>query len=187
MKYLITGLGNIGNEYANTRHNAGFEVLNALMRDSESKWEEGRYGARAEYKHKGRTLILLKPNTYMNLSGNAVRYWLEKEKLDINHLLVVVDDLALSFGVLRLKGKGSDGGHNGLKNINEMLGSSAYPRLRFGIGSEFNKGAQIDYVLGEWTEEEKKLLPERLDLAAELIKSYVSIGLERTMNLFNNK
>lgn len=187
MKYLVVGLGNIGDEYVQTRHNVGFEIVDKIAATEGLKWEDGRYGARTEWRFKGRTLVLLKPSTYMNLSGNAVKYWLTKEKLGIEKLLVLVDDLALPFGSLRLKGKGSAGGHNGLKNIEEQLGSSAYARIRFGIGNEFARGGQIDFVLGKWTEEEAKVLPERLEMASEMIKSYVCIGLERTMNSFNNK
>lgn len=186
-KYLVVGLGNIGEEYAGTRHNIGFEVVSRLAADNDVQFTPDRYGDVAEMKHRGNTLILLKPNTYMNLSGKAVNYWLQKEKLTPENLLVVVDDLALPFGALRLKGKGSDGGHNGLKNINQMIGTQAYARIRFGIGSEFGQGHQIDYVLGRWTSEELNSLGERVSIAAEMVKSYAAIGLQLTMTQFNNK
>ena len=187
MKYLIAGLGNIGAEYQYTRHNIGFRVLDALAKASNIVFTDRRYGEVAELKVKGKTLILLKPSTYMNLSGNAVRYWLKEEKIPVENLLVVVDDLALPFGSLRLKGKGSDAGHNGLKNIQSVLGTQVYSRLRFGIGSEFSKGRQIDYVLGEFSDEEEKSLPERLETADEIIKSFCLAGLQNTMNQYNNK
>ena len=159
MKYLIVGLGNIGPEYQNTRHNIGFKVLDAFAKASNTVFEDMRYGAVATVKLKGRTLILLKPNTYMNLSGKAVSYWMQKEKIELSNLFVVVDDLALPFGTIRLRGKGSDGGHNGLKSINQLLGTQDYTRLRFGIGNEFPKGKQVDYVLGEWSSEEEERFP----------------------------
>ncbi|MBN2261678.1 MAG: aminoacyl-tRNA hydrolase [Prolixibacteraceae bacterium] len=188
MKYLVVGLGNIGDEYKNTRHNVGFTILDALAGASNIVFDVNkRYGAVAEYKFKGRTFILLKPSTYMNLSGNAVRYWMQKEKIPLENLLILVDDIALPFGKLRVRGKGGDAGHNGLKNINQVLGSSNYARVRFGIGNEFNQGQQIDYVLGEWDNEEQSKLPERIDAAIEIIKSFGTVGLERTMNQFNNK
>ena len=188
MKYLIVGLGNIGDEYKNTRHNIGFRILDALAEASNIVFDSNkRYGAIAEYKFKGRTFVLLKPATYMNLSGSAVRYWLQKEKVPIENLLILVDDIALPFGALRIRGKGGDAGHNGLKHINEILGSNAYARVRFGIGNEFQRGQQIDYVLGEWDEEEEKLLPERIDKVIQIIKSFGTVGLDRTMNQFNNK
>jgi len=187
VKYLVTGLGNIGDEYANTRHNIGFMMLDLLAAEEKIEFADKRYGFVAEYKFKGRIFVLLKPSTYMNLSGRAVNYWLQKENLEPEHLLVLVDDIALPFGALRLKGKGGDGGHNGLKNINEVLGTQAYARLRFGTGSDFAEGRQIDYVLGEWTEDEKKALPDRLKLTTDIIHSFGTLGLERTMNLFNNK
>lgn len=187
MKYLVAGLGNIGDEYANTRHNIGFMVLDRLAMDEELFFADKRYGYVAEYKHKGRIFILVKPSTYMNLSGRAVNYWLQKEKIEPDHLLVLVDDIALPFGTLRLKGKGSDGGHNGLKSIQETLGTQKYARLRFGVGNDFTQGQQINYVLGEWTNEEKTALPERFKIIADVIRSFGTIGIERTMNLFNNK
>lgn len=188
MKYLIVGLGNIGEEYKNTRHNVGFKILDALAGASNIFFDVNkRYGAVAEYKFKGRVFILLKPATYMNLSGNAVRYWMQKEKIPIENVLIIVDDLALPFGSIRMRGKGGDAGHNGLKHINEILGNNEYARVRFGIGSEFGKGQQIDYVLGEWSEEEEKALPERMDKVAQIIKSFGTVGLANTMNQFNNK
>jgi PTH1 family peptidyl-tRNA hydrolase len=187
MKYLIAGLGNIGSEYQYTRHNIGFRVLDALSEASNTVFTERRYGHISELKIKGRTLILLKPSTYMNLSGNAVRYWLQAEKIPLENLLVVVDDLALPFGTLRLKGKGSDAGHNGLKHIQSVLGTQDYARLRFGIGNDFPKGMQIDYVLGELGEDENKILPERLETAGNIIKSFCLAGLQNTMNQYNNK
>ena len=187
MKYLIVGLGNIGEEYAHTRHNSGFDIVGALAADNQVEMTEERYGAVGTFKYKGRELILLKPNTYMNLSGKAVNYWLQKEKIPIENLLVVVDDLSLPFGTLRMKGKGCDGGHNGLKNINLMLGSCNYARIRFGIGNEFSRGGQIDFVLGRWTDEEQATVGERFRIAGEMIKSFVTIGLQLTMTQYNNK
>ncbi len=187
VKYLIAGLGNIGAEYAGTRHNIGFTVLDALAEASNAVFTPSRYGSVAEVKFKGRTLVLLKPSTYMNLSGKAVSYWLQKDKIPLENLFVVVDDIALPFGTIRIRGRGSDGGHNGLKNINAVLGTDNYARLRFGIGGDFPKGFQVDYVLGEWTAEEKKDMPARLTAAGEAIKSFATIGLERTMNFHNKK
>ena len=187
MKYLIVGLGNIGDEYRETRHNIGFMVLDALAKASNIVFKDGRYGATTTLSVKGRQLILLKPSTYMNLSGNAVRYWLQQEKIPLENVLVVVDDLALPFGSLRLKGKGSDAGHNGLKHIAATLGTQNYARLRFGIGNDFPKGAQVDYVLGNFDEEDRKQMPERLELAGEIIKSICLAGLNLTMNQYNNK
>ena len=187
MKYLIVGLGNIGYEYENTRHNIGFRVLDALAKASNLVFTDGRYGATCELRLKGRVLVLLKPSTYMNLSGNAVRYWLQKENIPVENLLIVVDDLALPFGTLRLKPKGSDAGHNGLKNIAQLLNTQEYSRLRFGIGSDFPRGGQIDYVLGKFLPEELQLMPEILDRATEIIKSFCLAGIQITMNQFNNK
>lgn len=187
MKYLVVGLGNIGDEYAHTRHNAGFDIVGKLANDNQVEMTEEKYGSVGTFKYKGRDVILLKPNTYMNLSGKAVNYWMQKEKIPIENLLVVVDDLALPFGTLRLKGKGSDGGHNGLKNINEMIGSNNYARIRFGLGNEFSRGGQIDFVIGHWTDEEQETVNDRFAVAAEMIKSFVTIGLQLTMTQFNNK
>lgn len=187
MKYLIVGLGNIGAEYAETRHNIGFKVLDALCGASNTSFTTNRYGDIAEIKYKGRTLILLKPSTYMNLSGKAVRYWLDEEKIPIENLLVVSDDIALPFGTLRMRKKGSAGGHNGLKNITEMLGCEAYARMRFGVGGDFAQGHQVDYVLGEWTADERAELDERLKLFGEAILSFATAGVELTMTAFNKK
>jgi PTH1 family peptidyl-tRNA hydrolase len=187
MRYLIVGLGNIGNEYANTRHNIGFMVLDALAEASNIVFTTARYGDVAEMKVKGRTFVLLKPSTYMNLSGNAVNYWLRRENISPDNMLVIVDDLALPFGMLRLKARGSDAGHNGLKHIQQTLGSDQYPRLRFGIGNDFPKGFQINYVLSNFSGEEKKLLPEKIERACEIIKSFGLAGIQITMNQFNNK
>lgn len=187
MKYLIAGLGNIGEEYRNTRHNIGFMVLDALAKASNIVFTDGRYGATASMSVKGQQLLLLKPSTYMNLSGNAVRYWMQQEKIPLENVLIVVDDLALPFGTLRLKGKGSDAGHNGLKHIAATLGTQNYARLRFGIGNDFPRGGQIDFVLGHFGEEDMKLMPERLEMAGEIIKSFCLAGLNITMNQYNNK
>jgi PTH1 family peptidyl-tRNA hydrolase len=188
MKQLIVGLGNPGDEYAGTRHNAGFMVLDAFAKASNTVFDvTRRYGAIAEMRLKNRQLVLLKPYTYMNLSGNAVRYWMQKEKIELRDLLVVVDDLALPFGALRLKHKGSDAGHNGLKSIQETLGTAEYSRLRFGIGNDFRKGVQIDFVLSRFNEEEQQALPVRIDIAVEIVKSFCLQGVEATMNHYNNK
>lgn len=187
MKYLIVGLGNIGAEYHYTRHNIGFEVLDALAEEKGATFKTDRLGDVATIKHKGRTFILLKPSTFMNLSGKAVRYWLEKEKVQWENLLVIVDDLNLPFGKLRMRGKGSDGGHNGLKDINEKMGKNNYARLRFGIGDEFNKGKQINYVLGRWSDEENEKLPDLIKKSCDMTLSFGTIGLARTMSNFNNK
>ena len=185
MKYLIVGLGNIGNEYRHTRHNAGFLVVEALAEHLGATFQEGRYGAMALASFKGRKLWLLKPNTYMNRSGQAIRYWLDKEKIPLENLLVVVDEIQLPFGQLRLRKKGSDGGHNGLKSIQEQLQSTEYNRLRIGIGNDFNRGQQIDYVLGEWSNEEKDGFPEIRTLGIDIIKSFIAIGADRTMSQYN--
>ena len=187
MKYLIAGLGNIGAEYANTRHNIGFKILDAFAQASNSSFISMRYGSLTEVRWKGRSVFLLKPSTYMNLSGNAVKYWLQAEKIPVENLLVVVDDVALDLGVIRLRGKGSDGGHNGLKHITQTLGHQNYARLRFGIGNDYPQGYKVDYVLGEWKKTELEILPERIDVAIEAIKSFGTTGLERTMNTFNTK
>jgi len=187
MKYLIAGLGNIGPEYKNTRHNIGFQILDALAEASNISFNDKRYGFVAEYKYKARTFVLLKPTTFMNLSGRAVNYWLQKEKIDVKNMLVLVDDLALPFGTLRVRGKGGAGGHNGLENINQVLGRNNYARLRFGIGDNFHQGHQVNYVLGEWGREEKKELPFKIDDSIEIIKSFGTVGIERTMNFHNKK
>ena len=186
MKYLIVGLGNIGREYENTRHNIGFMVLDALAKASNAVFEDKRYGFVAQTRLRNKSLILLKPSTFMNLSGNAIRYWLQKENIENENLLVVVDDLALPFGALRLKTKGSDAGHNGLKHIQELIGQN-YPRLRFGIGNDFPRGHQVDYVLDEFSEDEKLKLPERIETAVDIIRGFCLAGVNNTMNQYNNK
>jgi len=185
LKYLITGLGNPGDEYANTRHNIGFRIVDALAAGAGISFEDKRYGFVGRMQYRARWLVLLKPTTYVNLSGRAVHYWLKKEKLEPDRLLVIADDIALPFGKIRLKPKGGDGGHNGLASINQTLGTSSYPRLRFGIGNDFPRGGQVDYVLGEWTDEEEQALDTHIQRAAEAVLSFVTAGLERTMNLFN--
>jgi len=187
VKYLIAGLGNIGAEYKNTRHNIGFQILDALTGASNISFNDKRYGFVAEYKFKARTFILLKPTTYMNLSGRAIAYWLQKESIELSNLLVLVDDLALPFGTIRVRAKGGAGGHNGLENINQALGRNDYARLRFGIGDNFHKGFQVEYVLGEWSKEEEKELPAKIDTCIEIIQSFGAIGTGRTMNFFNKK
>ena len=187
MKYLIVGLGNIGNEYQDTRHNIGFTILDAFAKASNVFFTENRYGSTCEVKLKGRTLILLKPSTFMNLSGNALRYWMQKEKIEIQNVLVVVDDIALPFGTLRLKPQGSDAGHNGLRNIQEILGHNNYARLRFGIGNDFSKGRQVEYVLGKWTSEQSAAIPERAERCAEIIQGFCLAGMQLTMTQFNGK
>ncbi len=187
MKYLIIGLGNPGEKYANTRHNIGFLVLDAFAREREATFALDRHAEVAHTKFKGRSIVLVKPTTFMNLSGKAVNYWMQAEKIPRENILVITDDLALPFGKLRMKGKGSDGGHNGLKDIQATLNSQEYARLRFGVGSEFNKGQQVDYVLGEWSAEEKETLKERIQIATEFIKGFSTIGLGMTMTNWNNK
>lgn len=187
MKYLIVGLGNIGTEYQNTRHNIGFTILDAFAQASNVFFTENRYGSIAEVKLKGHTLLLLKPSTFMNLSGNALRYWMQKENIPVENVLVVVDDLALPFGTLRLKPQGSDAGHNGLKNIQDVLGHNNYARLRFGIGNNYPRGRQIEYVLSKWTDEESEKISERAEKASEIIKSFCLAGTKTTMNQYNNK
>jgi peptidyl-tRNA hydrolase, PTH1 family len=187
LKYLIVGLGNVGDEYQHTRHNIGFQILDALAKASNICFEDKRYGAVAEYRYKGRTFVLLKPSTFMNLSGKAVSYWLQKENIPFENLFVLLDDLALPLGTLRIRPKGSDGGHNGLKNIAEVTQRTDYARLRFGIGSEFAKGHQVDYVLGEWSKEEQAVLEKRIPVAVDIIKNIATIGIQMTMTQFNNK
>lgn len=186
-KFLIVGLGNIGSEYVNTRHNIGFKILDYFANLENISFQTQKLGEVAEFKIKGRTTILLKPNTYMNLSGKAVKYWMEKENIEKENILIITDDLNLSFGSIRIKTKGTDGGHNGLKNIQLLLNSTEYPRFRFGISDAFKKGKQVDYVLGEWSAEEKESLKERLSLSSEIIKSFILAGLNNTMNLYNGK
>ena len=187
MKYIVAGLGNVGEEYEGTRHNTGFMVVDRLAKSAEARWELSRHAYRTEIKLKGRTIILLKPTTYMNLSGKAIKYWLMQEKVELSRLLVVVDDIALPLGELRMKKQGSGGGHNGLKNIEEMLGSNAYCRLRVGVGNDFARGRQIDYVLGQYSEGELAELSQHLDEAAEMVKTFVLEGADRAMNKFNGQ
>lgn len=186
-KFLIVGLGNIGSEYVNTRHNIGFKALDYIANSENISFNSVKLGDLAEMKVKGKTVFLLKPNTYMNLSGKAVKYWMDKENIAKENILVITDDLNLPFGTIRIKSKGSDGGHNGLKNIQLLLNSTEYPRFRFGISDSFKKGQQVNYVLGEWDEEEKEKLKERLELTSEAVKSFVLSGLNNTMNTFNGK
>ncbi len=187
MKYLIVGLGNIGSEYEKTRHNIGFMVVDAIAKAEGVSFTTARYGSVAQFKHKGRTLILLKPSTYMNLSGKAVQYWMTKENIPVENILVVVDDLDLGVGVLRMKSSGGGGSHNGLNHIIEILKTEAYPRLRFGIGKNFSIGRQVDYVLGEFTSDDMEIVKPKIEETLSIIKSLVTIGIERTMNLFNKK
>jgi len=187
LKYLVTGLGNVGDEYHETRHNIGFAILDSLAKASGIVFSDRRYGFLAEYKHKGRTFVLLKPNTYVNLSGKAVNYWLQKEDIPVENLLVMLDDISLPFGTIRLRAKGGDGGHNGLTSIIDTLGHENFARLRFGIGSEYHFGYQVGFVLGQWSPEEKATLPEKINICHEIIRSFGTAGVERTMNLFNKK
>ncbi len=192
-KFLIVGLGNMGPDYEGTRHNAGFRIVDALAasvneeKGKETVWEDKRYGFVTHISVKGRQLILLKPTTYMNLSGNAVRYWMQKENITLEHLLVCVDDIALPFGQMRMKPSGSDAGHNGLKHIAQILGTQQYARLRFGIGNEFFPGQQVDYVLGRFTEEQEALIPECTKVAAAAIKTFCLVGIQMAMNQLNRK
>ena len=186
-KFLIVGLGNIGDKYQNTRHNIGFKILDYLANKEGLTFTTDKLGDLTTYKFKGRSFILLKPNTYMNLSGKSVLYWLTKEKIPLENLLIITDDLNLPFGSIRLKTKGSDGGHNGLRDIQDKLNTTKYNRFRFGISNEFSQGRQVDYVLGEWSDDEYKLLPERLEKSVELIKSFGTAGINNTMNTFNGK
>lgn len=185
MKYLIAGLGNIGNEYANTRHNIGFVIADAIAREGKAVFEPGRLADVTKVKYKGRIMVVIKPSTYMNLSGKAVKYWLDKEKISVNNLLVITDDIALPTGTLRLRAKGGDGGHNGLISITEHLGTQEFPRLRMGIGNDFAQGYQVDYVLGKWTRAEEEIMISKINTAVEIVKSFVAIGIDRTMNLYN--
>lgn len=184
-KYLIIGLGNIGDDYADTRHNVGFKVLDALSQGLDFTFESSKLGALGSFKIKGKNVLCLKPSTYMNLSGKAVKYWMDKEKIPLENLLIVTDDINLPFGTIRLKSKGSDGGHNGLKDVQNILGTTNYNRLRFGVGADFGKGRQVDYVLGEWSEEERGLLKERFQITNELVRSFVQAGMPITMNKYN--
>lgn len=186
-KFLIIGLGNIGDKYKSTRHNIGFLILDKLAENQKIVFETKKLGDIARFKYKGRTLILLKPNTYMNLSGKAVKYWQTIEKIPLENILVIADDLNLPFETIRIKAKGSAGGHNGLTNINELLQTQNFARLRFGVGNSFHKGNQIDYVLGEWNDEEEKLLLERIEKSTKAITSFALAGINNTMSEFNGK
>ena len=187
MKYLIVGLGNIGTEYEHTRHNIGFDTLDAFAKASNVFFENNRYGSIARCRLKCHDLVLLKPSTFVNLSGQAVRYWLQKEHIAMENLLIVVDDIALPVGAIRLKTKGSDAGHNGLKNIQELLGTDNYSRLRFGVGNNFPRGGQIDFVLGTFPAEERAIVDEKIDVAVDAIKCFCLSGAQVTMNQYNNK
>ncbi len=184
-KFLIVGLGNIGSDYDNTRHNIGFKILDELALKENITFENQKLGAISQFRFKGRTFVLLKPSTYMNLSGKAVKFWMTKEKILLENILIVCDDLNITFGTIRVKGKGSAGGHNGLKDINAQLNTQNYARFRFGVGDEFSKGRQVDYVLGKWNPEEEAKLNERLNKSCELIKSFGTAGLNNTMNSYN--
>ena len=186
-KFLIVGLGNIGPKYANTRHNIGLKVLDFYAEKNSLVWETAKLGDITSHKLKGRTFVFLKPSTYMNLSGKAVNYWLDKEKVSLENMLVITDDLNLAFGSIRIKTKGSDGGHNGLKDIQNTLQTTKYNRFRFGISDAFSKGRQVDYVLGDWEAEENEKLPERLELSCNIIESFALAGMNITMNTFNGK
>lgn len=185
MKYLIFGLGNIGQEYANTRHNIGFMILDAFAKASNLVFEPNRYGDVVKTRIKGRQIIFVKPSTLMNLSGKTVRFWMQKEKVEAENVLVIADDINLPFGKIRIRAKGGDGGHNGLKNIIELIGSSTFPRLRYGIGKEFGSGRQVNHVLGELSKEEEENIEKNSKKSIDIIKSFVTIGLDRTMNLHN--
>jgi len=186
-KYLIVGLGNIGEKYDNTRHNIGFKILDYLAKEEGVTFESDKLGMICSFRFKGRTFILLKPSTYMNLSGKSVKYWMTKENIAINNLLIITDDLNISFGTIRLKTKGSDGGHNGLKDIQEKLDTTKYPRFRFGVGANYSKGRQVDFVLSEWSKDEHSQLIERLEITQKIIKSFGTAGVQNTMNTFNGK
>ncbi len=186
-KFLIVGLGNIGPDYEDTRHNIGFKILDFLAEQEGFTFESAKLGAIATFKHKGKSVVCLKPSTYMNLSGKAVKYWMDKENINLDNILVVTDDINLPFGSLRLKGKGSDGGHNGLKDIQNVLQTTKYNRFRFGVGADFSKGKQVDYVLGKWDDDQEKAMPERLKVSTDLIRSFIFAGAKNTMNQFNGK
>ncbi len=186
-KFLIVGLGNIGEKYDNTRHNIGFKIVDALAKDHEATFETDKLGDVASFRFKGRTFVLLKPSTYMNLSGKAVKYWMDKEKISIDNTLIVTDDLNIDFGTIRLKGKGSSGGHNGLKDIEEKLNTATYPRFRFGVGASYSKGRQVDFVLSNWSKEEESQLIERIPVSCNVIISFGTAGMTNTMNAFNGK
>ncbi|CAM1341334.1 aminoacyl-tRNA hydrolase [Tenacibaculum amylolyticum] len=186
-KFLIVGLGNIGEKYHNTRHNIGFKVVDALVKEYEESFTTEKLGDLAKLKIKGKTVFVLKPSTYMNLSGKAVLYWMKKENIQVENVLIITDDLNIDFGTIRLKGKGSAGGHNGLKDIQEKLNTGTYPRFRFGVGANYRKGGQVDFVLGEWSAEEESALIERIPTSIKAVTSFVAGGLANTMNAFNGK
>lgn len=186
MKFLIAGLGNIGAEYVETRHNIGFDIVSVLANKHRGQWRTDRLADVCDISIKGKKLVLIKPATYMNLSGRAIKYWLDAEKIPLEHLLVVVDDLAFPLDSIKMKKNGSDAGHNGLKNIQEVLGTQQYPRLRFGIGNQFAKGKQVDFVLGRWLDSEIPLVNKKINVACEMIECFCTIGIDRTMNLYNN-
>ncbi|CAM1354768.1 peptidyl-tRNA hydrolase [Tenacibaculum discolor] len=186
-KFLIVGLGNIGEKYDNTRHNIGFKIVDAFVKEHEGSFETEKLGDIAKLKIKGKTVIVLKPNTYMNLSGKAVKYWMQKENIQVENLLIITDDLNIDFGKIRIKGKGSSGGHNGLKDIQDKFNTGAYPRFRFGVGAEYSKGRQVDYVLGEWNAEEESAMIERIPFSVKAVTSFITAGLANTMNEFNGK
>lgn len=185
MKYLIIGLGNIGADYVETRHNIGFDVVDVFVNKHGGRFSNDRLADVAEVKYKGRTLVVIKPTTYMNLSGKAMKYWMDKEKIAIENTLVIVDDLAFPLDVLKIRGNGSDAGHNGLKSIQECIGTSNYPRIRFGIGNNFARGKQVDFVLGRWKDDEIPMVNKKIQSCCEIIECFVTLGLDRTMNLFN--
>ncbi len=186
-KFLIVGLGNIGEKYDNTRHNIGFKIVDAFVKEHKGSFETEKLGDIAKLKIKGKTVIVLKPSTYMNLSGKAVTYWMQKENIKVENLLVITDDLNIDFGKLRIKGKGSSGGHNGLKDIQDKLNTGTYPRFRFGVGADYSKGRQVDYVLGKWTSAEESALIERIPTSVNAVTSFITAGLANTMNEFNGK
>lgn len=186
-KFLVVGLGNIGEKYENTRHNIGFKIADALVKEYEESFTTEKHGDLAKLKVKGKTVFVLKPNTYMNLSGKAVLYWMKKENILTDNVLIITDDLNIDFGTIRIKAKGSAGGHNGLKDIQEKLNTSTYPRFRFGVGSDYRKGAQVDFVLGTWSDEEESALIERIPTSVKAVESFINAGLANTMNTFNGK
>nr|BFF36037.1 aminoacyl-tRNA hydrolase [Tenacibaculum mesophilum] len=186
-KFLIVGLGNIGEKYDNTRHNIGFKIADAFVKEHEGSFETEKLGDIAKLKIKGKTVLVLKPNTYMNLSGKAVKYWMQKENIQVENLLIITDDLNIDFGKIRIKGKGSSGGHNGLKDIQDKFNTGAYPRFRFGVGAEYSKGRQVDYVLGKWNPDEESAMIERIPFSVKAITSFITAGLANTMNEFNGK
>jgi PTH1 family peptidyl-tRNA hydrolase len=186
-KFLVVGLGNIGEKYDNTRHNIGFKIVDALVKDYEESFTTEKLGDLAKLKIKGKTVFVLKPNTFMNLSGKAVLYWMKKENILVENVLIITDDLNIDFGKIRLKGRGSAGGHNGLKDIQDKLNTGSYPRFRFGVGSDYRKGGQVDFVLGKWSDEEESALIERIPTSVKVVESFVNAGLSNTMNTFNGK